>query len=85
MVNIDGAIDLLGDRALVILAAIEVLRDTPDEVWAEALRRAGRAEAAGPILNPSAWLGDAIDQHRAWRDTFVAARQLGRVARGEAR
>lgn len=82
--RVAGALEVLGKGGVTILAAIEVLRDTPDEVWERALARASKAEALGPILDPSAWnQAGAFEQHRRWRDVFQACRELGRIARGE--
>lgn len=79
--NHEAVFNLLGERGVSILAAIEVIRDTPDEVWTAAIADCDRRSAIGPMPAPSAWLGrDAVEGHRRYRDTFVACRSLTRAA-----
>lgn len=52
------------------MAACAFVRKIPVSSLSVALAKMLRAEAAGPILNPSAWTGNAFNRHSAYIDVM---------------
>jgi hypothetical protein len=69
--------EILGpEYAPAIASALTMVGLVPTEAYQGALDRINHAEAVGPMVNPSAWMGGAFARSRQWKDVLRALIQL---------
>lgn len=73
---VDAWVVILGDSGPLCMYALEAIRTIPPKKFADAINRINHAETIGPIVDPSAWLGDKFDRSAKWTAVLEKLHEL---------